>query len=163
MDKTIFNNLSDKEKELALKILNEFGKDGVSKTYTDLLYEDYREIPVDIETFLTDDRYMGQAWKDAEGNLKIFPFWMQKLKELFPNNVDTSVNTFIASGARGLGKTEIAMAIMDYLLHRIMCLKNPLEHFHLKPSEKIVFAIMNIKLDLAEEIRSYQRRRSCPW
>ena len=166
MDRTLFNNLSEKQKELALKILKEFEKDGKSQTYTDLLYEDYREIPVDIETFLTDDRYMGQAWKDSEGNLKLFPYWMKKLKELFPNNLETSVNTFIASGARGLGKTEVSMAIMDYLLYRIMCLKNPLEHFHLKSSEKIVFAIMNIKLDLAEEIGNSKFQNSIkfsPW
>jgi hypothetical protein len=33
-----------------------------------------------------------------------------------------------------------------------MCLKNPLEYFRLKPTEKICFAFMNIKLALAEEI-----------
>jgi hypothetical protein len=77
---------------------------------------------------------------------------MRRLKELFPDNLTTKVNTFIASGARGLGKSEICIIIMCYLLYRIMCLKNPLEFYRLKPTEKIVFALMNIKLDLAEEI-----------
>ncbi len=152
MNKELFDNLSEQEKELALNILKEFSKEGKSKTYTNLLYEDYKEIPVDIETFITDDRYLGQSCKDSEGNLKIFPFWIEQLKILFPNNLDTDVNTFIASGARGLGKSEICIIIMEYLLHRVMCLRNPLEHFHLKSTEKLVFAIMNIKLDLAEEI-----------
>lgn len=97
----ILNNLSDKEKEVALNILKEFSKDGVSQTYTDLLYKDYKEIPVDIETFITDDRYLGQSCKDAEGNIKVFPYWVEQLKKLFPNNLETSVNTFIASGAGG--------------------------------------------------------------
>lgn len=152
MNKELFDNLSEQEKEYALNILKEFAKEGKSKTFTNLLYEDYKEIPVDIETFITDDRYLGQSCKDSEGNLKIFPFWIEQLKKLFPNNLDTDVNTFIASGARGLGKSEICIIIMEYLLHRVMCLKNPLEHFHLKSTEKLVFAIMNIKLDLAEEI-----------
>lgn len=152
MANTILDNLNEQEREYALNILKEFAKEGKSKTFTNLLYEDYKEIPVDIETFITDDRYLGQSCKDSEGNLKIFPFWVNKLKELFPNNLDTDVNTFIASGARGLGKSEICVIAMEYFLHRVMCLKNPLEHFHLKPTEKLVFAIMNIKLDLAEEI-----------
>ena len=48
--------------------------------------------------------------------------------------------------------TEIAVLIAAYLLHRVLCLKDPVAHFHLKPTEKLVFAFMNIKLDLAEEI-----------
>jgi len=48
--------------------------------------------------------------------------------------------------------SEIAVAVACYLMYRIMCLKNPIEFFHLKPTEKICFAFMNIKLALAEEI-----------
>ncbi len=165
--KSKLDQLPEQARELALKILKEFSEDGASKTYADLVYADYREIPVDIETFLTDDRYMGQAWKDNEGKLKIFPFWMKKLKKLFPNNLETAVNTFIASGARGLGKSEICVtAIMCYLLYRIMCLKSPLDFFHLKANEKIVFALMNIKLALAEEIATSKFQNSIkysPW
>lgn len=109
---------------------------------------------------------MGQAWKDNAGKLKIYPYWMQKLKELFPDNLTTKVNTFIASGARGLGKSEICVAIMSYLLYRVMCLKKPLEYFRLKPTEKIVFAMMNIKLELAEEIAISKFQNSIklsPW
>lgn len=55
------NGLSEQEKELALQILKQFSQSGKSKIYNDLLYEDYEEIPVDIETFITDDRYLGKA------------------------------------------------------------------------------------------------------
>lgn len=78
---------------------------------------------------------------------------MQTLKKLFPTNVDTDYNTFLETGARGLGKSEIACgAVGTYLMYRILCLRNPLEFYKLKPTEKIVFAFMNIKLDLAEQI-----------
>ena len=33
-----------------------------------------------------------------------------------------------------------------------MCLKNPLQYFGLKPTEKICFAFMNITKQLAEDI-----------
>lgn len=160
------NNLSEQEKQIALQILKDLQEKGVSKQFDDLKYADYKEIPVDIETFLTDDRYVGQAWKDNEGKLKIYPYWMNKLKELFPDNITTSVNTFIASGARGLGKTEIIVAIMEYLLYRVMCLKDTLNFFRLKPTEKLVFALMNIKLELAEEIAISKFQNSIkfsPW
>ena len=74
------------------------------------------------------------------------------MKKLFPTNIDTNVNNVILSGSRGRGKTEIAVLIAAYLLHRILCLKDPIAYFHLKATEKIVFAFMNIKLALAEEI-----------
>lgn len=146
------NNLSEEERKIALSILEEFSKEGTSKVFEDLKYADYNEIPVDIETFLDDNNYLGYAWHDSEGKSKLYPFWREKLRELFPDNISTSVNTFIESGARGLGKSEIAVAIACYLMYRIMCLKNPIEFFHLKPTEKICFAFMNIKLALAEEI-----------
>ena len=152
INSNLLKDLNASEKNAVFNILKEYSSKGNSKTLDAFKYADYKEIPTDIETFLTDDNYMGQAWKDAEGKLKIFPFWMNKLKELFPDNLTTKVNTFIASGARGLGKSEIAVAIMEYELYRIMCLKDPLEHFRLKKGEKIVFALMNIKLDLAEDI-----------
>ena len=78
---------------------------------------------------------------------------MEQLKKLFPDNTTTSVNNFIESGARGLGKSEVAAgAACPYLMYRVMCLKNPLEYFSLKPTEKVCFALMNITKDLAKEI-----------
>jgi len=58
----------------------------------------------------------------------------------------------IESGARGLGKSEIGVTIGLYLMHRILCMKNPNDYFGLKPTEKIAFAFMNITKTLAEAI-----------
>lgn len=147
------NGLSEQERQAVFDILNELGNNGNSQLLNQLKYADYKETPVDIETFISNDLYLGQAWKDSRGTLKIYPYWLDRLKELFPDNITTSKNTFIASGARGLGKSEISAGIIiPYLIHRIMCMKNPLEFYSLKPTEKITFAFMNIKLELAEEI-----------
>ena len=154
LDLSALNKLSDEERSYAIKILEELASSGGnSKLYDELKYADYNEIPVDIETFLTDDHYLGQAWKDATGKLKLYDFWLARLKELFPTNIDTAYNTLLESGARGIGKSEVACGCVGaYLMYRVMCLKNPLEYFHLKQTEKICFAFMNIKLALAEEI-----------
>ena len=150
---TELQGLSENEKRLALQILQEFSTSGSSQKYQELKYRDYKEIPVDIETFLTDDNYLGKAWKDATGKSKLYPFWLEQLKKLFPTNVDTDYNTFLESGARGLGKSEVACGcVCTYLMYRVMCKKNPNAFFKLKQTEKICFAFMNIKLALAEEI-----------
>ena len=153
LDLSTLDGLSPAEKECALKILKQYADNGMSQIFDDLKYAEYSEIPVDIETFITDDHYLGQAWKDAAGKLKLYPFWMDVLKELFPTNVDTNYTTLLESGARGIGKSEVACGCVGaYLLYRVMCMKNPLEFFHLKQTEKICFAFMNIKLALAEDI-----------
>ena len=152
IDDKQFAGLSEEEKKVALKILQELSEKGTSEEYNKLLYADYNEIPVDIITFISDDRYLGNAWKDASGKLKLYPFWQEKLKELFPDNFTTSVNNFIESGARGLGKSEVAVTVISYLMYRLMCLKDPHQFLHLKPTEKVAFAFMNITKTLAEEI-----------
>ena len=149
----ILKDLSEEEKSEVLKILKEFSKEGKSETYTNLLYEDYEEIPVDIETFLTDDRYMGKAWKEENGKLKVYPFWIEQLKKLFPTNLTTAYSILLETGARGIGKSEIACGIVaPYLLYRILCLKDPRKFYKIKVTENIVFAFMNIKLALTERI-----------
>ena len=146
-----FNGLTEKERALALKILQDIST-GNDSSYTKLKYTDYIEPPVDIETFISNDRYLGKAWKTAEGRLKIFPYWIDRLKMIFPDNLTTSINNAIFSGARGLGKSEIAVTCLLYLLHRVMCMKDPRATLNIKPTEKICFAMMNITKILAEDI-----------
>ena len=164
---SLLSGLSEEERAAVLSILNEYAQDGKSKQYEDILYSEYNEVPVDIETFLTDDKYVGVAWKDKRGVSKLYPYWLDVLKKLFPNNTETAYDTLLESGARGLGKSEIACgAVCAYLMYRVMCLKDPVEFFHLKPGEKIAFAFMNIKLELSEAIANDKFQRTIqmsPW
>ena len=151
-DYSKLEGLSEQEKEYALSILKEFSATGQSKKYNELLYADYNEVPVDIITFIEDRNYLGNAWHDSSGKTKLYDYWRERLVELFPTNIDTAVNNAIFSGARGIGKSEIAITIGAYLMYRAMCMKNPVDHYRLKPSEKLCFAFMNITKALAEEI-----------
>lgn len=146
------SNLSEKERAYALEILKEYSTDGNSAKLNKLLYEDWKEIPVDILTFIKDDNYLGKAWKDPEGNLKLFPYWENLLPKIFPDPFTTSVNNLIESGGRGLGKSEIAVTCMLYMIYRLMCLKNPHAYYNLKVTEKFAFAFMNITKTLSENI-----------
>ena len=147
-----FEGFSEEEKEAVLRILREYSEKGNSETYKKLVLSDYKEEPVDIITFIKDTRYLGKAWHDSNGNCKLFPYWENILKQLFPTPYDTAVNNFIESGARGLGKSEIAVTCVLYLMYRVMCLKDPHVYFNLKPTEQIAFAFMNITETLAYDI-----------
>ena len=166
IDEQDFSQLNEAERNLVIQILDEMQNTGTSNTFNDLVKEDYTEMPVDILTFVDDYNYLGNAWHDAQGNSKLYPYWREELVKIFPDNVTTAVNNGIFTGSRGRGKSEICILIAAYLLHRILCLKNPIAYYHLKPTEKIVFAFMNIKLALAEEIgvSKFQNTiQSSPW
>lgn len=160
------DKLTDIEREAALRILKEYSESGNSKTYSDLILADYAEPPVDIITFVKDNNYMGYAWHTAEGKCKLYPFWEEKLKQIFPDPYTTNYNNLLESGARGLGKSDVGVLIAQYLMHRVMCLKNPHAYFDLKPTEKICFAFMNITKTLAEDIANSKFQNSIklsPW
>jgi len=166
LDLSVLDSLSPAEKELALSILKEYSKEGKSDQLNTLLLENYAEVPADILAFVDDEYYLGNAWHDNEGKSKLYPYWRRELLKIFPDNLTTNVNNAIFSGSRGRGKSEISILIAAYLLHRILCLKDPISFFRLKPTEKIVFAFMNIKKDLAEEIgiAKFQNTiQSSPW
>lgn len=168
MQEDILKNLTQEERQAVEQILREMSThNGVSNTLNQIKYAGYKEIPVDIETFLKDDRYLGQAWKDAQGKFKLYPFWMEQLKKLFPDPVTTNYDTLLESGARGIGKSEVACgAVAPYLMYRVLCMESPQEFFHLKQTEKICFAFLNIKLDLAESIAQDKFQKNIqmsPW
>lgn len=146
------DKLSDKEKEYALSILKELSESGKSKKYDDLLYADYDEIPVDITTFLHDKKYLGGSLYDAEGRFTLFPYWEEKLKEIFPTNIDIACNTLILTGSIGIGKSTIAVICLLYILYRLMCLHDPYLHYGLQPSDKISISLMNITIENAKGV-----------
>ena len=53
--------LNEEERKLALEILKQYSEDGTSSLLDHLKYGDFEEVPVDIDTFLDDDRYLGKG------------------------------------------------------------------------------------------------------
>lgn len=99
--------LSPEERELALKILGDISNKGASEDYNKILYDDYEEIPVDIETFLHDRKYLGNALYDGEGRFTLFPYWEDLLKRIYPDPLaPAKCNTLALTGAIGLGKAQ---------------------------------------------------------
>lgn len=144
--------LSEEERKVALEILKQYSKEGKSELYDSLKYADYDEIPVDIKTFLHDKKYLGNALYDQDGRFTLFPYWEEKLKEIFPDNCSTKYNTIIFTGAIGLGKSTIAVICLLYLLYRLLCLKDPYLYYGLQPIDKISISLMNITLENAKGV-----------
>ena len=61
IDTSILNNLSEEERKTAIAILEQYAEEGESVLFESLVRADWKETPVDIETFLTNDNYLGRA------------------------------------------------------------------------------------------------------
>lgn len=165
------NNLSPEERALALEILKEYSQEGFSNLLENLKYSDFEEIPVDIMTFISEEQYLGRGlWiKDEftnERKCTVFPYWIEKLKEIFPDNLTTRYNTIVLTGSIGLGKSFIAVICQLYLLYRMMCLKDPYTYYGLQPIDKITFSMLNVTLEAAQGVgwdKMQQLLQSSDW
>lgn len=165
------DGLSPEERKLALEILNELSTSGQSELLDDLKYSDYEEIPCDIVTFITEERYLGRGlWiKDdftGERKCTVFPYWIETLKDIFPDNLTTRYNTIVLTGSIGLGKSFCAVIIQLYLLYRMMCLKDPYQFFGLQPIDKITFSMLNVTIEAAQGVgwdKMQQLLQSSDW
>lgn len=163
--------LSHEEKRLALEILKQISQDGNSSLLDNLRYGDFEEVPVDIDTFLDNDRYLGKGLWEVDAisghrRCTIFPYWRETLRELFPDNVTTAYNTLILTGAIGIGKSFVAVIAQLYLLYRMLCLKDPYNYFGMQPIDKITFSMLNITLDAAQGVawdKAQQLIQSSSW
>lgn len=146
------STLSEQERNKVLEILQQLST-GDNSTYNELLYEDYNEIPVDIETFLRDRKYLGKGVTSEEGKFMVFPFWVKTLKQIFPDPLQPAhYNTVALTGGIGLGKSFVAVVIMLYELYRMLCLKNPYTYYGVMESDLITFAVMNTTLDASRGV-----------
>lgn len=138
---TALDSLSMQEREIAMSIL----RSGELNELIDLYNVDYEEIPVSIDQFISDPKYLGSLYDKGE---LVYPFWKEFMHNFFHNNPDKAFEIAL-SGAIGIGKSTVAAIMMTYIIYKTMCLKNPREFYHLTGNSPIVFVVMNLTLDLA--------------
>ena len=107
IDESLLNGLSEQERKILFDTLSNLSK-GDSGLLNKLKYADFDEIPVDVETFLHDKRYLGNGLIDSENRFTVFPYWEEVMKKLFPTNTTTNYNTLILTGCLGYD-TEIPL------------------------------------------------------
>lgn len=159
---SVYQSLDEEEQAILQKILKEFSEFGFSATYETVWLQDYEEIPVDIDTFLEDDRYLGRATNNGK---QIYPFWRKTLRTIFAAG-ETDFEEIAFSGAIGIGKTAIAVYALAYLTYRLLCLKNPQRYFGFADTDDIAIFFFNATVALAYGV-GYGRLHAClmesPW
>lgn len=145
--KNIYTSVDSEEQKILLQILNELAEYGYSETYQNIWLSDYKEIPVDKETFLTSTEYLGASNNNGKS---IYPTWMDTMKEL--ENTGNQYYEIVFTGATRTGKTSTAVSDAAYQLYRIMCLRNPQEYFSLKAVTSISIFFFNITQTLAKGV-----------
>lgn len=103
--------------------------------------DDYHSIPVDPETFLLDDFYLG-----LEG--QVYP---EILKEYVEINSSKYVE-IVLTGAIGTAKTTIALWSTAYQLYLVSCLHSPQKSYGLDKSSEILFIFQSITAKVAKDL-----------
>lgn len=145
--KSIFNTCGQEEQEYLIQILEELSDTGSSPTYDDLFLQDYKEIPVDIDTFLCDDYYLGKA---NNGGDSIFPYWRGAFHTMLDN--PTKWSEIVLTGATRIGKSSTGVTALAYMLYRLMCFRNPQRFFKKKDISIFSFFFFNVTEQLAKSV-----------
>ena len=130
------------------------------KLMAELWKMDYLERPVDIDTFICDDRYIGKA---TDGGKRIFPVWREALREAF---TDKRIVEVIATGSIGTGKSSFGTVGMLYVTYRTLCLRVPYEYYGILVGKPLSFVFFSMTLSLSSSANfvAYQRMmQNSPW
>ena len=101
----------------------------------------YTELPVDIDTFIEDDHYIG---KETRNGQSIYPFWRQRLREMFDPEHPNKYREMFCATAIGTGKTRATLIAFTYTLYCYMCLRNPNEFFKFNSKDTLAFVIASV-------------------
>lgn len=144
---SIYNSCFPDEQQVFRAILQEVADKGYSQTLEQIWLKDFTEIPVSIDTFITDSEYLGET--NDNGSM-VYPFWRKTLGEVF--NESKNYSEIIFSGATRIGKTSTAITGMAYMLYRLMIYRDPHTFFRKKKVSKFTVAFANLTKDLASGV-----------
>lgn len=113
-------------------------------SFLDAMYKmDYRERPVDIDTFLCSNEFLGGL---TDHGRTIYPIWRESLREIV---AEDSKYLVILTGAIRIGKTRAAIYAVAYMMYRILCLKDPWKFFHKSAGGKLSIVFYNLTKSLS--------------
>lgn len=159
--KAVYNSCSKEEQSVLRTILQELAATGHSITYEQVWLADYKEIPVDKYTFLTNPYYLGGTNNNGAA---IYPAWMDVMLEL--ERTGNQYNEIVFTGATRTGKTSTAVADACYQLYRLMCLRDPQSYFNLKSVTTISIFFFNLTQALAKSVAFREMNQAIsqtPW
>lgn len=111
-------------------------------------HPDFEERPATVEEFLGSD-YLGIADR-------VRPRIRQELSAILGEEVDpwriARYSEALITGGIGIGKTTVASIILPYLVHWVLCLKDPHAYYGLLPGSRIAFMQMSTSEKQALEV-----------
>jgi len=117
---------------------------GRVETYLEYMYSiDYRERPVNIRQFISDERFLGKS--TGKGNA-VYNVWKDSLADIF---AEDRFYLIVLTGAIGIGKTYADMIGIAYIMYRVLCLKEPWRYFNLASGSKMSIAFFNLTKTLS--------------
>lgn len=109
------------------------------------LMQYYEEIPVSIDEFLENPKYLGGTTNRGKA---IYPKWREALRDIFKDPY--KYTTVILTGCIGSGKSTIGTYIALYMLYNILCLRDPHSFFGIEATQNnIMFIFNNLTLNKA--------------
>lgn len=145
--KNRYDNFTKDEQSVLRTIVQEIAEYGQSPTYENVLLADFKEIPVDKYTFLTNPDYLGSSNNNGAA---IYPAWMDTMLEL--ERTGNQYTEIVFTGATRTGKTSTAVADAAYMFYWLMCLRDPQSYFGLKSVTNISMFFFNITQTLARGV-----------
>lgn len=138
-------NLTPEEKAAFRVLLKEMAEEKAPEEPSLLDYignAEFKQRPVDIETFVKDPYYLGDTCEN------IFPVLLQDLKKIFTEGY----NEVILTGAIGIGKSYLASIGVCRVLYEISCLKDPHKSFGLAKDSNISVVVLSVNETLAVKV-----------
>jgi len=117
---------------------------------------EYEETPVSPEKFLTDPYYFGEVGKG------LYPWIKADIPRLFNQGFEEVVLT----GAQRTGKDTFAHIALSYLIHLLLCLKDPATSYGLAKGSTLHCVLLSATQEKAKEVvfgGLIEKIRQSPW
>lgn len=144
----LFTRLSPRGRQYVLDLVHETLRTRDPAALEALYAVDYERPPPDPHTFITHPDYCG--------HFDLWPRWVPHFEEICAPS--SGIHEVILTGAMGLGKTWMAMAILAYKLCRLTHLRDPARFYGLAAGSKIVFALYAVTKLLVKGVGFFDLR-----
>jgi hypothetical protein len=144
------------EEKLLLKSILASAKGSNTKPFEALKTLEYEERPCPPERFLEDPYYMGEIGKGTYS-------W---IKRELPNVFYRGYSEIVCTGAQRTGKDWFANCLTIYLIHLILCLKNPAVSYGQASGANLIIIAMSVTQELAKDViftGIVEKMKQSPW
>src|SRR6266498_967367 len=136
--------LTDNQKELYLNLARELSS-GQPRNADALTLLDHRVRTVRIEQFIDDEYFLGVCLRRTNSNEGLWPWWHHWLVE--HANLESFLHNLVISGAIGIGKTLVMVALILYRIYLCTTLRDPYSFLGLSRGSPIVFLLLSLSMD----------------